>query len=99
VGIPPMPDASVHRNMFRGPRYFGLDATLSKSFRFPKMPVFGENARVVFQSYFYNVFNKLNLKDVNTTISNDGVNSNPLFGTAQGALAGRIVEFQVKFSF
>jgi len=99
VGIPPMPDASVHRNMFRGPRYFGLDATLSKSFRFPKMPVFGENARVVFQSYFYNVFNKLNLKDVNTTISNDGVNSNPLFGAAQGALAGRIVEFQVKFSF
>jgi len=99
VGIPPMPDASVHRNMFRGPRYFGLDATLSKSFRFPKMPVFGENARVVFQSYFYNVFNKLNLKDVNTTISNDGINSNPLFGTAQGALAGRIVEFQVKFSF
>lgn len=99
LGIPPIPDASIHRNMFRGPRYFGLDLTLSKSFLLPKTPIFGENARVQFQSFFFNVFNRLNLKDVNTTISNDGVTSNPLFGTAQGAMAGRIVEFQAKFTF
>ncbi len=99
LGIPPMPDASIHRNMFRGPRYFGLDLTLSKSFLLPKTPIFGENARVQFQSFFFNVFNRLNLKDVNTAISNDGVTSNPLFGTAQGAMAGRIVEFQAKFTF
>ncbi len=99
AGVPPMPDASISRNMFRGPRYFGLDLTLSKSFGLPKAPVLGENARIVFQSFLYNVFNKLNLTNVNTTISNDGFTSNPQFGTAQGALAGRIVEFQVKFVF
>jgi hypothetical protein len=48
----------------------------------------------------YNVFNKLNLNPTPTTsISTDGIISNPQFGQVQGAFAGRIVELQARFSF
>ena len=98
-GAPPEPAANVHRNMFRGPGYLGDDFTLAKAFGLPSMKVFGEGAKLNLQANFYNLFNKLNLTNVNTTISNDGVTSNPQFGQAQGALAGRIIELQAKFSF
>jgi len=96
-GIPPAP--GVDRNSFRGPRYFGLDATLSKSFGLPKAPVLGESARLTLVANAYNVFNKINLTGINTTISTDGKTSNPLFGQAQSAFSGRIVELQAKFVF
>ncbi len=97
LGIPPAP--VVGRNSFRGPRYLGLDMTLSKSFGLPYMPILKENGKIEIRANFYNVFNKLNLTNLNTTISNDGVTSNPLFGEAQGALGGRIVELQARFNF
>lgn len=98
TGIPPVP--GVGRNSFRGPRYFGLDMTLAKAFGLPNMKVFGEHARLNLQLNAYNVFNKLNLNPTPaTSISNDGVTSNPQFGQAQGAFAGRIVELQARFSF
>ncbi len=99
TGIPAPP--GVGRNTFRGPRYLGFDATIGKAFGLPKMKVFGENARLNLQLNAYNVFNKLNLKpdNINNIISNDGKTSNPLFGQAQAALAGRIVEVQARFSF
>ncbi len=97
MGIPPAPE--VGRNSFRGPRYFGLDLTLSKSFGLPYMPVLKENGKIEIRANFYNVFNKLNLTNLNTTISNDGMTSNPLFGQAQGALGGRIVDLQARFNF
>jgi hypothetical protein len=108
-GIPPAP--SVGRNVLRGPRYFDTDMTLQKSFGLPKLPVLGENARFEFRADFFNIFNKLNLQGFNdgsggqgnpfagNIISNDGVTSNPQFGQAQGALNGRIVELQARFSF
>lgn len=108
TGIPPNPAASISRNMLRGPRYFGNDFTLAKSFALPGMKVFGESARLNFQANIFNLFNKLNLRNFNpidpnergnTTFSNDGVTSNPQFGQARGALAGRIIELQARFSF
>ncbi|HTT61736.1 MAG TPA: TonB-dependent receptor [Bryobacteraceae bacterium] len=99
MGIPPAPASSIHRNMFRGPDYFGNDFQLAKAFGLPKMKILGEGARLNLQANFYNLFNKLNLNNLNTTISNDGVTSNPQFGQAQGAFAGRIVELQARFSF
>jgi len=36
---------------------------------------------------------------MNTSISNDGITSNPQFGQAQSAFAGRIIELQARFSF
>lgn len=97
TGIPPAP--GVGRNSFRGPRYRGLDATLAKSFGLPNTKVFGERARLNLQANAYNLFNLVNLTGVNTTISTDGRNSNPLFGQAQSAFSGRIVELQARFSF
>lgn len=98
-GIPPAPSADIHRNMFRGPNYLGNDFQVAKAFGLPHMPVLGENAMLTLQANFYNLFNKLNLTNVNTTISNDGITSNPQFGQAQNAFAGRIVELQARFSF
>src|ERR1039457_2597176 len=99
TGIPPAPATSISRNMFRGPDYFGNDFQLSKAFGLPNMKVFGENAKLNLQANFYNLFNKLNLMNMNTTISNDGITSNPQFGQAQAAFAGRIIELQARFSF
>ncbi|HEY7212410.1 MAG TPA: TonB-dependent receptor [Bryobacteraceae bacterium] len=104
-GIPPAP--SVGRNILRGPSYFDVDATIQKSFGLPKMPIFGENARLEFRGDIFNIFNKLNLTPFqasgasanNTLISTDGTTSNPLFGQAQSALGGRVLELQVRFSF
>jgi len=109
TGIPPAP--SVGRNVLQGPGYFDTDITLQKSFVLPKMPVLGENARFDFRADFFNIFNKLNLMGFNNgsgafgnptpgnIISNDGVTSNPFFGQAQGALSGRVVNLQVRFTF
>jgi hypothetical protein len=99
AGIPPAPAASIHRNMFTGPGFIGDDVTLGKTFGLPGMKVLGEGAALNLQANFYNLFNRLNLTNVNNTISYDGLTSNPLFGMAQGALAGRIIELQARFSF
>jgi hypothetical protein len=105
-GIPQAP--SVGRNILRGPNYFDTDVTLQKSFGLPKLPIFGENARFEFRADFFNVFNKLNLNGdflngdnsfAGNVISFDGTTSNPQFGQAQSALAGRIVQLQARFSF
>ncbi len=106
-GIPPAP--SVGRNVLRGPSYFDTDLTLQKSFGLPKLPILGENARFEFRADFFNIFNKLNLANLDNngsnnpfpgnTISSDGVSSNPQFGLAQAGLAGRVINLQARFSF
>lgn len=104
-GIPPAP--SVGRNVLRGPSYFDTDMTLQKSFGLPKLPLLGENARFEFRADFFNIFNKLNLQNLDNSgnafpgniISTDGTSSNPLFGQAQGALGARVINLQARFSF
>lgn len=104
-GIPPAPQ--VGRNVLRGPGYFDTDMSIQKSFGFPKMWIFGEGTRLDIRADLFNIFNKLNLQNLDNggnpfagnVISFDGTTSNPLFGQAQNALAGRIVEFQARFSF
>jgi hypothetical protein len=85
----------VSRNSQRGPRYFGLDATVSKAFGLPKMPILGENARIELRSNFYNLLNTLNLDPTRV----DTVITDPTFGEVTGALAGRTIELQARFSF
>ena len=95
-GAPQAP--GVERNSLRGPRYKDVDATLSKAFGLPKMPILGENAQFEFRANFYNLFNNLNL-DVNQL---DKVITSPTFGTitgSPGALGGRTIEMQARFSF
>ncbi len=102
-GPPPVP--SVGRNSLTGPNYFDIDMTLQKSFGLPKLPIFGENARFEFRANAFNLFNTTNLLDMglngflNNVISTNGTTSNPIFGQAQQALSGRIMELQVRFSF
>jgi len=98
------PAANVHRNMFRGPNYLGNDFTLAKAFGLPKMKILGESAKLNLQANFYNLFNKLNLTNINNTIGTyaaDGTiaNGNATFGLAQAAFGGRTVELQARFSF
>lgn len=102
TGVPPPP--GVGRNTFRGPGYFDTDMAVQKAFGLPKLPILGENARFELRADLFNIFNKLNLSPFaayspSTTISYDGTTSNPQFGQAQSALAGRVVNLQARFSF
>jgi len=99
-GFGPLPTApGVHRNMFTGPGYFDVDATLSKSFGLPTFKIIGENARIEFRANFYNLFNKLNL---NGSCAFNGIQcdiTNAHFGESQSALGSRTIEMQARFSF
>jgi hypothetical protein len=68
------------------------------------MKFLGESAKLNLQANFYNLFNKLNLTNINNTIGTYAANGtiasgNATFGLAQGAFAGRTVELQARFSF
>lgn len=91
----------VARNSLNGPGYKDVDATISKSFGLPKVPVLGENAKFDFRVDAFNLFNNLNLSgsSIVTNISTDGVTSNPSFGQAQSALGSRTLDIQARFSF
>lgn len=101
-GYGPLPSLpGIARNAFYGPGYFDVDATLSKSFGLPKMPIMGEGAKLEIRANFYNVFNKLNLNGNGGEWSN-GVMSdigNGHFGQSQSALGSRVIEMQARFSF
>ena len=90
----PIPSApGIKRNSFTGPGYSDIDATLSKSFGLPKLPILGEDAKFEVRANFYNLFNKLNLSNVQNDIFNNH------FGEAQNALGSRTIEIQARFSF
>lgn len=88
----------IGRNVFRGPRYFNVDLAISKRFGLGNWGVLGENANVDVRFNFFNVFNNLNLAHFNSNSDPTRVNL-PTFGRANAALAGRVGEFQVRFSF
>jgi hypothetical protein len=90
----PIPQApGVERNAFRGPRYFNIDATVSKAFGLPTMPALGDAAKLEIRANFYNLFNQVNLSNVQNNILDQH------FGEARDGLAGRSMELQARFSF
>jgi hypothetical protein len=102
TGFPPAP--GVGRNSLRGPNYLDTDATIQKSFGLPKLPIFGEGARLTIRGDLFNIFNKLNLtplsaNSVDQQISFNGTTSNSQFGQAQSALGARVVTLQARFEF
>lgn len=90
------PVPGVGRNSFRGPRYRTMDLSLAKNTKFA---AFGrENMGLDFRANFYNFFNQLNLMPFGA-ISPSTTITDSHFGEATGALAGRVIEFQTRFSF
>jgi hypothetical protein len=93
VSLPPPP--GLARNSFTGPGYRDVDASLTKGFGLPKMPILGEDAKLEIRADIFNLFNLLNLNP--QSISNNINQSN--FGQAQSALGSRTISFQARFSF
>ncbi len=87
----------IGRNSFQGPCYFDLDMSVAKEFTFSALD---HQARLRFQANFYNAFNKLQLLPITNGNANNGANiQNQYFGFAQGAAAGRQIEFIARFQF
>jgi hypothetical protein len=93
-----VPRPGIGRNSFRGPNYLSVDATLSKRFGLPAIRGLGSSASLEVRANAYNVFNHLNLKPLEFNTRSTQI-ENPAFGQADKALAGRVVEFQGRFSF
>jgi hypothetical protein len=86
-----------------GPHYFDVDATLTKAFGLPTMPVLGEGAQFQIRANFYNLFNTLNLKGSSQSNPWNGGISNFVtaanFGQVQSALGSRTISIEFRFQF
>ncbi len=89
----------IGRNTFPGPRFETLDVSFAKRFGLPTLPVLGENAGLEFRANMFNAFNTLNLIPIGFATSNDDLSNAFSFGRSPGGLAGRVIEFQARFSF
>ncbi len=97
-GTAPTPGAlpsvpGVGRNAFAGPRYWDTDFTITKAFGLPTMKVLGEGARFEVRANAYNLFNQLNLTNVDSGITDT------YFGSARGVLGSRTIEMEAHFKF
>ncbi|MCI0622077.1 MAG: TonB-dependent receptor [Acidobacteria bacterium] len=87
------------RNIFSGPGYTSLDLTVGKQFGLPNMPFLGESAKLDFRANFFNALNTLNLAHFTPATAPTDIINTGQFGRSQNGLAGRVIEFQVRFSF
>jgi len=88
----------IGRNVFRGPRYFDVDMSLGKKFGLGSHGFLSENSNIDVRFNFFNIFNNLNLAPFNSNTDPTRVTL-ANFGRAKEALAGRVGEFQIRFSF
>jgi hypothetical protein len=89
---------AIGRNVFRGPKYLNVDMSVSKRIGLPNLGVLGENPNLDIRFNFFNIFNITNIapfQNFSNSTRVDRIN----FGEATALLAGRIVEFQARFSF
>lgn len=86
----------IGRNSFRGPNYRDVDLSIAKRFGMPR--AFGETSNLEIKANFFNVFNILNLQSFGFASSSTQITSST-FGRAAGALSGRVIEFQGRFTF
>jgi hypothetical protein len=85
---------SSGRNAFIGPNYASLDAAIQKSFK-----VKGEGRELTIRAEVFNLFNRANYYNPNSTLSLDGYNANPNFGKVQSAHAARQMQFGARYTF
>jgi hypothetical protein len=91
VALPTVP--GMHRNSFYGPRYSDWDFAMTKAFGLPNMKVLGDNARFELRANAFNLFNKLNLANGDSTITVT------YFGRASSVLGSRTIEVEAHFKF
>jgi len=84
-------EGNLPRNIYRNPGYFQVDASLLKNNRLPWL---GEQAGLQLRVDFLNLFNHVNLGNVDRFMA-DGSN----FGKVVSALPARQLELQAKFIF
>ena len=93
----PIPCApAIGRNIFRGPHYFDIDATIGKSIGLPSLKVVGEHGSIDFHANIYNLFNNTNLTGVDNNIPDTTFGealglSVPAPSTSRHASASRIL--------
>ena len=87
------------RNIFVGPGYTDVDASIGKIFAFPGTRFLGEGAKLEFRANLFNVFNILNLQPLAPATAPTDVINTGSFGRPSDGLAGRVIEFQARFSF
>jgi hypothetical protein len=80
---------TLGRNAYRGPGQAIFDFSAFKSFPMP----FAESHKLEFRAEFFNVFNRVNLGNPNTT------RINALFGRITGAGDPRILQMGLRYSF
>jgi hypothetical protein len=86
----------IGRNSWRGPHFFQTDLSFSKNISLPFL--WGEPANLQLRVNCFNIFNQLNLSPL--IFSGTGTHPDqPFLGEAPGALSGRVVELQARFSF
>ena len=87
----------INRNSFTGPCYKDVDFSFAKEFA----QNFGDRHTFVrIQANMYNAFNIPQLEPITNGNANNGANiNNQYFGYAQGADAGRVIEFLARFRF
>jgi hypothetical protein len=91
TALPGVP--GLGRNGWVGPRYSDLDLAVTKAFGLPNMKVLGENARFEMRANIFNVYNKVNLANIDANIPDSN------FGRANNALGARTVEGEIHFKF
>ena len=98
VGVPGLSlfPPGIGRNSFRGPKYRDVDLSFAKKFGMPHF--FGETSNLEIKANLFNAFNILNLQSFGFNSASTDIFSST-FGRAQGALSGRVIEFQGRFSF
>jgi hypothetical protein len=87
----------INRNSFSGPCFQDVDMSFAKQFAHD----FGDHHTVLrIQANMYNPFNILQLQPITNGNANPGANiNNQYFGYAQGADAGRVIEFLARIQF
>jgi len=87
------------RNIFVGPGYTDFDTSIGKIFGFPSTPFLGEGAKLEFRANLFNVFNILNLQPLAPATAPTDIINTGSFGRPSDGLSGRVIEFQLRFSF
>ncbi len=86
-------NGNLGRNTFHGPGYANTDFSVIKNFRVPWF-IGSEGANVQFRTEFFNVFNRVNLTNVNNDLANL---SN--FGRSTSTYPARDIQFALRLSF